>query len=155
MTVIKEYNSSTSQWDTIIIGKQGPIGPTGLTGPIGPTGPTGPAGSAGPTGPQGQWDTPQTFSAQTGSYTLITSDAGKAVTFDSASAVNCTINGTLDLQVGQRIDVIQLGAGQVTFVASSATVNATPGLKVRARYSAATVLCVAADSYIVMGDLVA
>ena len=35
MTVIKEYNSSTSQWETIVVGKQGPVGPTGATGATG------------------------------------------------------------------------------------------------------------------------
>jgi hypothetical protein len=38
-------------------------------------------------------------------------------------------------------------------VADNATVNGTPGLKLRARYSAATLLCVAADSYVLLGDL--
>lgn len=99
------------------------------------------------------WDTPQTLSAKTSSYTLLTADVGTAVTFDSSTAVNCTIDGSLNLTPGQRIDVIQLGTGQVTFAASSATVNATPGLKMRSRYSAATIICVATDSYVVVGDL--
>jgi hypothetical protein len=67
--------------------------------------------------------------------------------------VNITVNGSLDLSVGQRIDLLQLGTGQVTVVASGATVNGTPGLKLRARYSAASVVCVATDSYVVVGDL--
>jgi hypothetical protein len=46
-----------------------------------------------------------------------------------------------------------LGTGTVTVVASSTTVNATPGLKLRARYSAATLLCVGTDDYILLGDL--
>jgi hypothetical protein len=32
-------------------------------------------------------------------------------------------------------------------------VNGTPGLKLRAQYSAATVLCVGADSYVLVGDV--
>jgi hypothetical protein len=72
---------------------------------------------------------------------------------DASSGVDITVNGSLDLSVGQRIDLLQLGTGQVTVVASIATVNGTPGLKLRARYSAASVVCVATDSYVVVGDL--
>jgi hypothetical protein len=67
--------------------------------------------------------------------------------------VNITVNGSLDLSVGQRIDLLQLGTGQVTVVASGATVNGTPTLKLRARYSAATLLCRATDTYVLIGDL--
>lgn len=104
-------------------------------------------------GPSGQWNTAQTTDTKSDSYTLVTADAGKLILMDKATAQDVTINGSLDLTVGQRIDIIQTGVGQVTFVASSATVNATPGLKLRARYSAASVICVATDSYIVTGDL--
>jgi hypothetical protein len=64
-----------------------------------------------------------------------------------------TVNASLDLSNGQRIDILRLGLGEVTVVASGATVNSTPGLKLRARYSAATLLCVAADTYVLLGDL--
>ena len=71
----------------------------------------------------------------------------------SSSNLDITVNGSLDLSVGQRIDLLRLGTGEVTVVADSATVNGTPGLKLRAQYSAATLLCVAADSYVLLGDL--
>jgi hypothetical protein len=67
--------------------------------------------------------------------------------------VDITVNGSLDLSAGQRIDLLQLGTGQVTVVASGATVNGTPTLKLRARYSAATLLCQATDTYVLIGDL--
>jgi hypothetical protein len=134
------YSTTTGVWD--------------LTGGIvGATGPTGPTGSLGPTGPQGDWSAAQTADTKSDSYTLLTSDVGKLVLMDKSTAQDVTINGSLDLTVGQRIDVIQTGAGQVTFVASGATVNATPGLKTRAQYSGATVICVGTDSYVVVGDL--
>jgi collagen type VII alpha len=56
MTVIKQYNEETQQWETVIIGKQGEPGApgaTGLTGPTGRTGATGPIGATGATGPIG------------------------------------------------------------------------------------------------------
>ena len=143
-------------------GETGPTGPTGAAGPQGaastvpgPTGPTGPSGPSGPTGASGTWADAQTIDNKTDSYTLVTADAGKVITMAKATAQTVTINGSLDLSVGQRIDVVQTGAGQVTFSASSATVNGTPGLKTRAQYSAATVLCTGTDTYIVIGDLAA
>ena len=66
-----------------------------------------------------------------------------------------TVDGSLDLNAGERIDILQLGAGQVTVVASSTTVSATPTLKLRAQYSAATLLCTGTDTYVLIGDLAA
>ena len=97
----------------------------------------------------------QTIETKSDSYTLVNSDVGKVIAMNKSTAQTVTINGSLDLSVGQRIDVVQTGAGQVTFSASSATVNGTPGLKTRAQYSAATVLCTGTDTYIVIGDLAA
>jgi hypothetical protein len=129
-------------------GAVGPTGPTGATGPTGPTGPTGATGAA------GQWDTAQTTANKTASYVLLTADVGKLITVDSSSNLDVTVDSSLDLSVGQRIDLLRLNTGTVTVVASSpAVVNATPGLKLRARYSAATLLCVGTDDYILLGDL--
>jgi hypothetical protein len=138
-------------------GAAGPQGPQGASGPQGATGATGATGAAGPqgaTGASGQWNTAQTAQTESTSYSLLTADAGELIIIDSASNRDVTVNGSLDLSVGQRIDLVRLGTGDVTVVASSpAVVNATPGLKLRARYSAATLLCVAADSYVLLGDL--
>lgn len=109
----------------------------------------------GPAGASADWSTAQFVSDKTDSYTLLSTDVGRLITFNKSTAVTCTVNGTLDLAIGQRIDILQLGVGQVTVVASSATVNGTPGLKLRAQYSAATVLCIAADTYVLLGDLAA
>ena len=48
MTVLKKYNSGTSQWEPIVSGATGPTGPTGAASTVaGPTGPTGPTGTTG------------------------------------------------------------------------------------------------------------
>jgi len=104
-------------------------------------------------GREGQWDSPQVIEDKTAAYTLLGSDAGYLITVTSGSAVDVTVNGSLDLLPGQRIDLLRLGAGAVTVVASGATVSGTPGLKLRAQYSAATLLCVATDTYVLLGDL--
>jgi hypothetical protein len=75
------------------------------------------------------------------------------VTLNNASAVTVTVNGTTSLSAGQAIDLLQIGAGQVTVSASGVTVNASPGLKFRARYSAATLLCIGTNDYVLIGDL--
>lgn len=96
----------------------------------------------------------QSVNAQTGTtYTLVAGDASKLVTLSNASAITVTIDGSLNLATGQRIDFAQTGAGQVTFSASGATVNGTPGLKTRAQYSACSLICTAADTYLLVGDL--
>jgi hypothetical protein len=139
--------------ETGATGPVGATGPTGALGPTGPTGATGPTGPTGPTGASGQWDTAQVVDDKTSSYTLLTADAGGLITVSSSSNLEVTVDDSLNLAAGQRIDLLRLGTGEVTVVASGVTVNGAPGLKLRARYSAATLLCIATDVYVVIGDL--
>lgn len=100
----------------------------------------------------------QTLRSITASTDTPTStDNGKLVTIDTTSgAVTITINTSLGLSVGERIDFVWIGAAtSVTFSASSVTLNATPGLKLRARYSSATLVCIGTNSYVLIGDLIA
>ena len=62
-----------------------------------------------------------TLNDQTDNYTLQTSDAGKVVVMNKGSAVNLTVPANLG--AGFTCSVVQKGAGQVTFVASSTTIN--------------------------------
>jgi hypothetical protein len=97
---------------------------------------------------------PQTLNAQTGTtYTMANTDFGKLITLNNAAAIALSVNTGLGTLVGQRIDILQLGAGQIT-VGGTATVN-TSALtkKTRAQYSVCTLLCVATDSYVLIGDL--
>jgi hypothetical protein len=157
MAVLKYYNTSNSTWEYIASGLQGPIGPTGATGPTSTVpGPTGPSGPSGPTGPDGGWTSNQVIRSTTGSTdTPSSADNGKLVTIDTSSgAVTITINTSLGLSAGQRIDFAWIGAASsVTFSASSTTINGTPGLKLRARYAAATLICLSSNNYILVGDL--
>lgn len=132
MSVVKRYNTGTSQWEAILVGAQGPQGA------------------------EGQWTTAQVVSTPTitaNAYTVTSSDNGRVLLLNNGStAMTLNVNTGLGLNAGQRIDIIQTGTGQVT-VGGTATLNATPGLKLRTQYSAATILCVATNSYIVVGDL--
>jgi hypothetical protein len=89
------------------------------------------------------------------SYTPTSADRNDLVLINTSSGtVTITINSSLGLSAGQRIDFAWIGAAtSVTFSASSVTLNGTPGLKLRARYSAATLVCTATDTYLLVGDL--
>jgi hypothetical protein len=78
---------------------------------------------------------------------------------DSTSATTLTIplDSTVDYPIGTTIDILQTNTGQVTIapVSGSVTVNSTPGLKLRTRWSSATLLKRAANTWVVYGDLTA
>ena len=56
---------------------------------------------------------------------------------------------------GQRIDFVQTGSGNTVFSPTSSNTNATPGYKLRAPYSAATLICLGSNRYALVGDLTA
>jgi hypothetical protein len=94
--------------------------------------------------------------AQTASYTLVLSDRDKIVEISNASANTLTIplNSSVAYPVGSQIQVIQTGAGQTTLTPTGGvTLNGTPGLKLRAQWSAATLIKRATDTWIAIGDL--
>jgi hypothetical protein len=58
------------------------------------------------------------------------------------------------LAIGERIDFLQDGTGQVTFTASGVTVASKGGkLKTAGQYSGVTLVKVAASAYRLIGDL--
>jgi hypothetical protein len=75
------------------------------------------------------------------------------VTLNNASAVTVTVGTSLGFSAGQSIDMVSLGAGIVTVAAGGATLNGTPGLKLRARYSGATLYCIGTNNFVLLGDL--
>jgi hypothetical protein len=121
---------------------------------VGVQGVEGPTGPAGATGPAGTWATTQEINGQTGtSYSLVSGDLGKMVMLNNEAAVTVTVGTSLGLVAGQSIDFLSMGTGQVTISAGGATLNGTPGLKLRTRYSSATLFCVGENSYVLIGDL--
>ncbi|QYW01055.1 minor tail protein [Gordonia phage AlumE] len=97
------------------------------------------------------------INAQAGAYTLVATDANKAVEVTSASAVNITIptDASVNFPIGTVIEVDQIGAGKVSIVgASGVTVQAavtTP--TTRAQFSALVLRKRAANLWLVTGDL--
>lgn len=104
------------------------------------------------------------FNAQTGTtYTFVLADAdNKLVTASNASAQTFSIptNANVAFPIGTQINLIQLGAGQVTVnaVTSGTTTIVSTGAtaaspKCRAQYSAMTLIKRDTDSWYAIGDI--
>ena len=89
-----------------------------------------------------------------GAYTLLLTDNGKVVEISSAGAVLVPTNASVAFPTGTQIVILRTGAGAVNVVGDTGvTVNATPGLNLRAQWSSATLLKRATDTWVLMGDL--
>lgn len=97
-------------------------------------------------------------------YTFVLTDANnELITANNASAQTYSIptNASVAFPIGSQINIIQIGAGQVTInaVTSGTTTIASTGAtssapKLRAQYSSATCIKVATDTWYVIGDIV-
>lgn len=100
-----------------------------------------------------------TIISKSASYTLSSlTERDDLIEVNSASATTITIpaNSSVAYPVGTSIDILQVGSGQVTIAGDTGvTVNATPGLKLRAQWSSATLFKRATDTWVVFGDLTA
>jgi hypothetical protein len=135
------------------VGAQGVDGQQGITGTQGLTGAQGLQGTIGNAG-----GGIAGFNAQTGtSYTLVIGDLNDLVTLNNASAITLTVPPSV-FAANDVINIQQIGTGQVTFAqgagvtitSTGATANAP---KLRARYSASSVICTASDTFTIIGDL--
>jgi hypothetical protein len=103
---------------------------------------------------------------QPGRYRSITTDAttsisvgqtsaGRLITTTASSAVNVILDS--GMLSGQRIDFIQDGTGQITFVPGAGVTLESPEgkRKIKGRYSAATLVAIDGTNYRLIGDLVA
>jgi hypothetical protein len=105
----------------------------------------------------------QSINAQTGTtYTFVLADQGKYITASNASAITVSIptNASVAFPVGTSIDLIQIGAGQVTVSAASSgttTIYSTGATaaapKTRVQYSALTCKKISTDVWHVIGDI--
>ena len=107
-----------------------------------------------PTG--GVLEAPVSTNAQTTSYTLVLTDAGRLVEMNVASANNLTVplESSVNFPIGTKIDILQTGSGQTTVVATGGvTINASPGLKLSGQWSAASLIKRAANTWVLIGNL--
>lgn len=105
-----------------------------------------------------QDDTTLSFNAQTGTtYTLVAADLGKLVTLSNASGITLTVPPSV-FSAGNQIHIQQIGAGQVTLAQGAGVTITSTGAtasapKLRAQYSAATIICTASNTFTILGDL--
>ena len=97
------------------------------------------------------------FNAQTGTtYTLVSGDKYKLVTTSNGAAITVTIP-TGVFTAGQSINVQSIGVGLTTISGAAVTITSTGASAIapilRARYSAATIICTAAGVFTVIGDI--
>ena len=98
------------------------------------------------------------FDAETGTtYTLLAANLNQLVTLNNASAITLTVPPSV-FSAGDVINIAQIGAGQVTLSqGAGVTINSTGATatapKLRARYSAASIICTASNTFLVVGDI--
>lgn len=108
-------------------------------------------GATGATGPSGDWSTAQTVSAITTSN-LTSASVGKLLY--NTAACTLTLTGSTGFSVGQRVDLARLNSAAFTIAqGSGATLSATPSYTLRAHHSAASIICTAPNTYLLVGDL--
>lgn len=99
------------------------------------------------------------INAQTGTtYTAVLTDDGKLVTCDNGSAITFTIptNASVAFGIGTQINIMQLGAGQVTIAGAGVTFRSNGSkLKTNGQYAVATCCKIATDTWVVVGNLAA
>ena len=98
-----------------------------------------------------QSDNAITINAQSSNYTIATIDSGRLIEMSGGGTL--TITDSSSFPIGFYVDVLQTTTSQVTIAGTSFTPDATPGLKLRARWSSATLIKRALDSWVVLGDL--
>lgn len=100
------------------------------------------------------------FNAQTGTtYTLVIGDTDKLVTLSNASSIALTVPPSV-FAAGNIINIQRIGAGSVTInqgagVTITSTGSGTNGNTplLRAKFSAASIVCTASNTFTVIGDI--
>jgi hypothetical protein len=94
-------------------------------------------------------------------YTVLTSDRYKILEFDSASNTTVTLSTDTAFVAGERVDILQDGAGTVTITRSGTAISlagrgtAGTAYTIGQRYDAVSVVCVGTNSYRIIGNATA
>jgi uncharacterized protein YaiE (UPF0345 family) len=98
-------------------------------------------------------DKTATINTMSGAHTAVLADVNNIREMSNGGTFTIPADNAF-WPVGQRVEVIQTGSSQVTIAADAGvTINATPGLKLRAQWSGATIIKRAANTFVVLGDL--
>lgn len=98
------------------------------------------------------------LTTQSSAYTIVLSDKDKLIQMSAPGPLDLNIptNLSVPYPIGSQINILQAGNGQVTIVpAGGVVINATPGLKLRAQWSSATLIKRAENTWVLIGDLIA
>lgn len=98
------------------------------------------------------------LNAQTGTtYTAVLTDDGKLVTCNNAAAITFTVplNSSVAFGIGTQINIMQLGAGQVTISPTGGVTIRSSGskLKTYGQYAVATIVKIDTDTWVAVGNL--
>jgi collagen type VII alpha len=96
--------------------------------------------------------------AKTSAYTLASGDEGDFIELNGTFTVSIPTDATFNFAVGTQINLLNIGTGVITVAAATpatTTLNGTPGLKLRAQWSSATLIKRAANTWVIVGDLIA
>jgi len=100
-----------------------------------------------------------TIISKTTDYTLSNlSERDSLIEINAAGATTLTIpaDSSTNYPVGTSLDILRVGAGALTVSpAAGVTLNYTPGNKLRAQWSSATLVKRAANTWVLLGDLTA
>jgi hypothetical protein len=95
----------------------------------------------------------------TNAYTLSAGDDGDLLMLNNSSSsgsLYVPTDAVVNFAIGTQITMVQSGSGQITILATTpgtTAVNSTPGSKLRAQWSSATLVKIAANTWVLMGDL--
>lgn len=93
--------------------------------------------------------------AKTAAYALVLSDANTTLQMNGAYAFTVPLNSTQAYPIGTKIHLIAHTTGVTVVFTGGITSYATPGLKLRAAGSVATLMKLATDTWALFGDLTA
>ena len=105
-------------------------------------------------------ETTLTISTAT-SYTVAAADRYKILEFDGGSATTVTFSTATAFIAGERVDILQDGAGTVTITRDGTAVSlagrgtAGTAYRIGQRYDAVSVVCVGTNAYRIIGNATA
>ena len=117
------------------------------------------ADSAETNGIKWQFEGELTLNAQTGTtYTFVLTDSAKFVTLSNGAAIALSIptNASVAFPTGTQVNIVQLGAGQVTVGGAGVTIRSQgTKLKLNGQYSAATCIKIGTNEWVLVGNTAA
>lgn len=143
-------------------GSTGSIGPTGIQGPTGPSGgPIGPTGSTGPMGATGVTgnitDININYLSVTDKYNLILSDVNYVLAMSHSSSASIYVPSYASASIGTGSQVMIVNWSGVTLSVAAGPgatlLSADSSTRIRTRYSAATLIKMGLDTWLLTGDI--